>query len=62
LGSGCVQNWINTNAPYVFGNPGYDRLLSIVNGERSKNQAKYKWISIMHYLHSIKTLIEAGAF
>ena len=60
--SGYVQDWIKTNAPYIVGNPGYDRLISIIKGEPSKNQAKYKWISIMHYLHSIKTLIEAGAF
>ena len=62
LGSGYVQEWVKTNSPYVVDNPGYERLISITKGEPSKNQAKYKWISIMHYLHSIRTLIAAGAF
>lgn len=62
LNSGYVQHWVNTGSQYVNGNLGYDRLVRISqNEEPAKNQAKYKWISIMHYLHSMKTLIEQGA-
>lgn len=58
LESGFVRNWVATDSPYVINNPGYDRLLNIIGGlEPAKSQAKYKWISIMHYLHCIKTLI-----
>ncbi|WP_316826038.1 beta family protein [Pedobacter miscanthi] len=63
LDSGYVKEWVTNGSPYVIDNLGYDRLLNIGSGnEPSKNQAKYKWISIMHYLHSIKMLINAGAF
>ncbi len=58
LEMGFVKNWVNTGSPFIQNNPGYDRLLNIRDGkEPSKSQAKYKWISIMHYLHCIKTMI-----
>lgn len=61
LEMGFVKSWINTGSPFILDNPGYDRLLNIRYGkEPSKNQAKYKWISIMHYLHCIRTMIRLG--
>lgn len=61
LNMGFVDEWRKTNSPYIQNNPGFDRLLNIINGhEPSRSQAKYKWIAIMHYLHCIKVMINNG--
>jgi hypothetical protein len=61
LESGFVKDWIETGSAFIKDNPGFDRLLNISAGlEPSKSQAKYKWISMMHYLHFIKVLIQEG--
>ena len=61
LNSEIVTNWVKEDSPYIKGNPGLDRLIRINNGlESGKSQAKFKWISIMHYLHCIKVKIERG--
>jgi hypothetical protein len=61
LESGFVKDWVKTGSAYIKDNPGFDRLIDISAGlEPSKSQAKYKWISIMHYLHCIKVLIQEG--
>ncbi|WP_276089697.1 hypothetical protein [Pedobacter sp. JY14-1] len=62
LQMGFVNSWTEKNSAFIEGNPGYDRLINIRNGhEPSRSQAKYKWISIMHYLHCMKVLISQGA-
>jgi hypothetical protein len=61
LDSEIVKQWVAENSPYIQGNPGYNRLVAISNGlESGKSQAKFKWISIMHYLHCINVKIERG--
>jgi hypothetical protein len=58
LNTEFVKNWIRTNSTFYNGNLGIARLERIYRGEEpGKNQAKFKWISMMHYLHSIKTLL-----
>jgi hypothetical protein len=58
LNSKIVRDWIARKSPFIIGNPGYQKLVDISNGETGKSQAKFKWISIMHYLHCIKVLIQ----
>lgn len=59
LGMEFVKNWIATSSPFYINNQGIARLENIHRrAESGKNQAKFKWISMMHYLHSIKTLID----
>ncbi|MES2416749.1 MAG: hypothetical protein V4541_01105 [Bacteroidota bacterium] len=61
LEMGFIKEWQANGSAFIIDNPGYDRLVNIRDGkEPSKSQAKYKWISIMHYLHCIKTMIIQG--
>jgi Beta protein len=61
LNSPIIRHWEKVGSPYLRGNQGYDRLQRIRYGQESgKSQAKFKWISIMHYLHCIKVKIDLG--
>ena len=59
LKSDIVRQWVAQKSPYIQGNLGYERLVAIGKGlESGKSQAKFKWISIMHYLHCLRVKIE----
>lgn len=61
LNAAFVKEWVTADSNLIKGNAGYDRLLKINSkAETGKNQAKFKWISMMHYLHCIKSLLDAG--
>lgn len=55
-----IINQIRENDPeYLKNNEGYNTLLRINNGaEKGKNQAKFKKISMEHYLHCIKLKLD----
>jgi hypothetical protein len=62
LNSPVVANLLQRNPEYLSDqNKGYQMLLSIQNKiESGKSQAKFKRISMEHYLYCIKTLIVKG--
>jgi hypothetical protein len=54
-----VRNWKASGSAFYTNNPGITKLERINNKlETGKNQAKFKWISMMHYLHTMKMLID----
>lgn len=58
LKSPMIQNLVNNYNDYIADNQGYITLNNINQGtESGKNQAKFKKISMLHYLHCIKTSI-----
>ncbi len=59
LNTEFVTRWKAASSPYYVGNGGIEKLEDINNKKESgKNQAKFKWISMMHYLHCMKTWID----
>jgi hypothetical protein len=63
LSSEIILKLQRVGIDYLDNNLGYKKLLDIgTKIENGKSQAKFKWISIMHYLHSIKTKINRGEF
>ena len=62
LKSQSTKRMISAKPPYLSNdNLGYKTLLSISKGtESGKNQAKFKRISMEHYIYCIKILIENG--
>lgn len=57
----AVKHWIDSKSPFTEKNPAILRLQQIgIGTETGKNQAKFKWIAIMHYLHCMKALLESG--
>lgn len=61
LNSQFMQELRNHHNHFLSNNPGYDTLENIHAGNESgRNQAKFKKISMEHYLHCIKTLIDRG--
>lgn len=61
LNSQAAENMKKSPLPYLENNPGWEILKSIEKGNESgKSQAKFKKIAMLHYLHCIKTRIEAG--
>jgi hypothetical protein len=61
LQSAPAKNMRESELPYLQGNPGWAILESIKRGDESgKSQAKFKKIAMLHYLHCLKTRIEAG--
>ena len=61
LDSEVVRQMKARNSAFLIGNEGYKTLRAISRGEESgKSQAKFKRIAMEHYLHTIKTRIEAG--
>ena len=62
LNSPVIKNIESTHPTYLSGNPGFDTILRINNNtEPGKSQAKFKKISMEHYLHCIKTKILEGS-
>jgi hypothetical protein len=58
LNTEFIKNWVATQSKYYADNLGIKRLEKInAREETGKNQAKFKWISMMHYLHSMKVLL-----
>jgi hypothetical protein len=58
LNTDFVKGWIASTSPYYTGNLGLNKLEKIRDKtEPGRSQAKFKWISMMHYLHVIKVLI-----
>lgn len=62
LNSHVVENLQENYPEFIDGNPGIEMLRRIRDNdeESGKNQAKFKKISMDHYLHCIKTSIEKG--
>ena len=62
LNSPMVQNLQENYSEFIDGNPGIEMLRKIRDNEEEsgKNQAKFKKISMDHYLHCIKTSIESN--
>lgn len=60
LNSPVVQNLQEKHPEFIEGNPGIEMLRKIRDDDKEsgKNQAKFKKISMDHYLHCIKTSIE----
>lgn len=62
LASSAAAAILAVNPDYLnVNNEGWNTLLRIRDGETGKSQAKFKKISIEHYLHCIKTGILSGA-
>jgi len=63
INSEAANAMLQSGLPYLENNPGWETLNRIANGEESgKSQAKFKKIAMEHYLHCIKTIIDAGEF
>lgn len=64
LSSPVVQRLLTEHSSFLSDdNPGYQQLLAIQAGaESGKSQAKFKRISMEHYLHCIRTKIQEGDF
>ncbi|MBS4028502.1 MAG: hypothetical protein KGZ58_07675 [Ignavibacteriales bacterium] len=61
LDSDVVSNIERTKEEFLINNAGYETLKNIRdNRESGKNQAKFKKISMQHYLHCIKTKVNLG--
>lgn len=61
LNSNVIKNIISTHKSYLDNNPGYETILRIsTNSEPGKSQAKFKKISMEHYLYCIKINILEG--
>lgn len=59
--SDAAREMAQSGLPYLDNNTGWETLNNIsVGAESGKSQAKFKRIAIEHYLHCIKTKIEAG--
>ena len=63
LGSTAAHEMEQSGLPYLLNNTGWNILNNISTGaESGKSQAKFKRIAMEHYLHCMKTKIEAGEF
>lgn len=61
INSSVVNNIQLSHPSYLAGNPGYETILRInSNTEPGKSQAKFKKISMEHYLFCIRTMILEG--
>jgi hypothetical protein len=61
--SEIVAHIKNSNLPYLStNNRGWQMIQNICRGVSGKNMAKFKRISMEHYLHCIRTKIDAGHF
>jgi len=63
INSPVIKNIESSHPSFLIGNSGYETILRINdNTEPGKSQAKFKKISMEHYLHCIKTKILEGYF
>ncbi|TXE03078.1 beta family protein [Algoriphagus aquimarinus] len=61
LGSAAYNRLDHDYSTFVEGNPGVQMLRDILSGvENGKNQAKFKKIAMLHYLHCMKVWIDEG--